>query len=93
VRTNASFGKSRMQYRRRVVVQDPSGVAIYANQAALDYTGLTADDVFAPIFEKESFIRRTWKDFATTERLPSRGVFRSNSSIEHSGRTVNIAGI
>ena len=28
-----------------VVVQDPSGLPIYANQATLDYTGLTADDV------------------------------------------------
>src|SRR5580658_3615010 len=31
-----------------VVVQDPVGLPIYANRAALDYTGLSADDVMAP---------------------------------------------
>jgi formate hydrogenlyase transcriptional activator len=38
-----------------VVVQDPSGVPIYANQATLDYTGLTAGDVFAPNFRERIF--------------------------------------
>jgi formate hydrogenlyase transcriptional activator len=38
-----------------VVVQDPSGVPIYANQATLAYTGLTADDVFAPNFRERIF--------------------------------------
>src|SRR5271170_7803387 len=38
-----------------VVVQDPSGAPIYANQATLDYTGLTADDVFAPNFRERIF--------------------------------------
>jgi formate hydrogenlyase transcriptional activator len=38
-----------------VVVQDPSGVPIYANQATLSYTGLTADDVFAPNFRERIF--------------------------------------
>src|SRR5271170_1091625 len=38
-----------------VVVQNPSGVPIYANQAALDYTGLTADDVIAPNFRERNF--------------------------------------
>jgi len=38
-----------------VVVQDPSGVPIYANRATLDYTGLTADDVFAPNFRERIF--------------------------------------
>jgi len=31
-----------------IVVQDPSGTPLYANQATLDFTGLTADDVIAP---------------------------------------------
>jgi PAS domain S-box-containing protein len=75
-----------------VVVQDPSGVPIYANRATLDYTGLLLTMCLHQIFEKESFIRRTWKDFETSERLLSRGVFRSNSSIEHSERTANTAG-
>jgi formate hydrogenlyase transcriptional activator len=38
-----------------IVVQDPSGVPVYANQATLDYTGLTADDVIAPNFREKIF--------------------------------------
>ncbi|MGA9723546.1 MAG: sigma-54-dependent Fis family transcriptional regulator [Candidatus Binatus sp.] len=38
-----------------VVVQDPSGLPIYANRATLDYTGLTADDVAAPNFRERFF--------------------------------------
>src|SRR5277367_1960230 len=38
-----------------VVVQDPSGLPIYANRATLDYTGLTADDVTAPNFRERIF--------------------------------------
>src|SRR5271155_2304936 len=38
-----------------VVVQDPSGVPIHANRAALDYTGLTADDVISPNFRERIF--------------------------------------
>ena len=38
-----------------VVVQDPSGTPLYANQATLDYTGLTIEDVFAPHFRERIF--------------------------------------
>src|SRR6201987_3759941 len=38
-----------------IVVQDPSGIPIYANQATLDYTGLTAEDVIAPLFRERIF--------------------------------------
>jgi formate hydrogenlyase transcriptional activator len=38
-----------------IVVQDPCGVPIYANQATLDYTGLTTDDVIAPNFRERIF--------------------------------------
>ncbi len=38
-----------------IVVQDPSGTPIYANQATLDYTGLAAGDVIAPHFRKRIF--------------------------------------
>src|ERR1700720_3065178 len=38
-----------------IVVQDPFGLPIYANRAALDYTGLTADDVIAPNFRERIF--------------------------------------
>lgn len=38
-----------------IVVQNPSGVSIYANQAFLDYTGLTIDDVIASDFRERVF--------------------------------------
>jgi formate hydrogenlyase transcriptional activator len=38
-----------------IVVQDPSRTPIYANQATLDYTGLTAEDVIAPLFRERIF--------------------------------------
>src|SRR5271154_4918893 len=38
-----------------VIVQDPSGLPIYANRATLDYTGLSADDVTAPNFRERFF--------------------------------------
>src|SRR6202022_3468033 len=38
-----------------IVVQDPSGIPIYANQTTLDYTGLTATDVIAPLFRERIF--------------------------------------
>jgi len=38
-----------------IVVQDPSGSPIYANQTTLDYTGLAAEDVTAPHFRERIF--------------------------------------
>ena len=38
-----------------IVVQNPDGVAIYANQAVLDYTGLTIEDVTASDFRAQIF--------------------------------------
>src|SRR5579864_2022857 len=38
-----------------IVVQDPSGAPIYANQTTLDYTGLKAEDVTAPLFRERIF--------------------------------------
>src|SRR6266567_6674877 len=38
-----------------IVVQDHSGVPIYANQATLDYTGLTIDDVISSDFRARIF--------------------------------------
>jgi formate hydrogenlyase transcriptional activator len=38
-----------------IVVQDPSGVPIYANQTTLDYTGLKTEDVIAPLFRERIF--------------------------------------
>lgn len=35
-----------------IVVMDPSGVPIYANQAMLDYTGLSAEDVLTSSFRE-----------------------------------------
>jgi formate hydrogenlyase transcriptional activator len=38
-----------------IVVLDPSGAPVYANQATLDYAGLTAADVVAPRFRERLF--------------------------------------
>jgi formate hydrogenlyase transcriptional activator len=38
-----------------IVVQDPSGIPIYANQTTLDYTGLAANDVITPDFRERIF--------------------------------------
>jgi formate hydrogenlyase transcriptional activator len=38
-----------------IVIQDPAGTPIYANQAVLDYTGLTIADVIASDFRKKIF--------------------------------------
>jgi formate hydrogenlyase transcriptional activator len=38
-----------------IVVQDPSGAPIYANQTTLDYTGLKTEDVIAPLFRERIF--------------------------------------
>ena len=38
-----------------IVVLDPSGAPLYANQATLDYTGLTAEEVTAPGFRERIF--------------------------------------
>jgi formate hydrogenlyase transcriptional activator len=38
-----------------IVVLDPSGAPIYANQTTLDYTGLTTEDVLAPRFRERIF--------------------------------------
>jgi formate hydrogenlyase transcriptional activator len=38
-----------------IVVLDPTGAPIYANQATLDYTGLNPEDVLAPDFRQRIF--------------------------------------
>ena len=38
-----------------IVVQDPSGIPIYANRAVLDYTGLTIEDVLTSDFRARIF--------------------------------------
>src|ERR1700683_2422045 len=38
-----------------IVVLDPTGAPLYANQATLDYTGLTAEDVFTARFRERIF--------------------------------------
>src|SRR6266849_3987824 len=38
-----------------IVVQDPKGVSLHANQATLDYTGLTIADVLHPSFRERIF--------------------------------------
>src|SRR5437899_10090172 len=38
-----------------IVVLDPTGAPIYANQATLEYTGLSSDDLLAPDFRERIF--------------------------------------
>src|SRR5205823_1799423 len=38
-----------------IVVLDPRGVPLYANQATLDYTGLNSEDVLTPHFRERIF--------------------------------------
>lgn len=40
-----------------IVVQDPTGKSLYANRAALDYTGLEIEDVIKPGFRERIFHR------------------------------------
>jgi formate hydrogenlyase transcriptional activator len=39
-----------------IVVLDPTGAPLYANQATLDYAGLSAEDVVAPRFRERLFL-------------------------------------
>jgi len=58
-----------------VVVQDPFGVPLYANQATLNYTGLTADDVIAPTFRERIFHREDVKKFRNERKAAlARGI-------------------
>src|SRR6267154_1238341 len=59
-----------------IVVLDPSGAPIYANQATLDYTGLAIEDVLAPGFRGRIFhsddleILRDEREAALARGLP-----------------------
>jgi PAS domain S-box-containing protein len=60
--TEAKLREDELELRRitdvipqAIVVQDPSGTPIYANQTTLDYTGLKAEDVIAPLFRERIF--------------------------------------
>ena len=44
-----------------ILVQDPSGVPLYANQAMLNYTGLTIEDALAPGFRQRIFHPDDWE--------------------------------
>src|SRR5947209_14101533 len=39
-----------------IIVLDPAGAPLYANQATLDYAGLTAEDVMALRFRERLFL-------------------------------------
>src|SRR5271167_1211486 len=61
-RTEAKLREEERELRRitdvipqAIVVQDPSGSPIYANQTTLDYTRLAAEDVTAPHFRERIF--------------------------------------
>ena len=44
-----------MLYRRLIFVHDSKGTPLYANQAVLDYTGLTVEDVTTSDFPARIF--------------------------------------
>ena len=76
-----------------IVVLDPRGVPLYANQAVLDYTGLTAEDVSLPAFVHDSLILKASRRCARNNGRPvSRADFRSKSRNERGGRTASIVG-
>ena len=70
-----------------IVVIDPSGVPVYANQAMLDYTGLSAEDVLTSSFRERFPSRRSRKAQEINGQPASRVDFRSNLNNEHGGRT------
>lgn len=53
-----------------ILVQDPTGVPLYANQAMLNYTGLTIEDVLTPGFRERIFHPDDWERI-TAERKAS----------------------
>ena len=76
-----------------IVVQDPSGTPIYANQTTLDYTGLAAEDVIAPHFRERIFHPDDLERLReTSARLLSLVAFRSKLSSGLDGKTANIVG-
>lgn len=50
-----------------ITVLDADGTIIYANQAVLDYTGLTLADVMKPDFRERVFPLKISSDCARTE--------------------------
>src|SRR5947207_15140748 len=50
LKRSVSFAGLPMLYRKTIVVLDPKGHPLYANQAMLDYTGLTMQEVVASDF-------------------------------------------
>src|SRR5260370_15064410 len=58
-----------------IVVLDPSGTPLYANQATLDYAGLTTEDVLAPRFRERLFHSDDLENFREERKAAlSRGV-------------------
>ena len=76
-----------------IVVLDPSGTPLFANHAALDYTGLTAKDVTGPGFRERIFHR---EDLDRLQKKRKEGLeresFRSKPNNELFGRTASIVG-
>ena len=75
-----------------IFVHDLKGTPLYANQAVLDYTGLTVEDVTTSNFPGGSFIQKTLRRCARNTWRRSRGAFRLRSRNARAERTANIAG-
>ena len=51
---------------QQIVVLGPDGDILYVNQAVLDYTGLSLEEVQQRTFVGACFIRRRWRDCGTS---------------------------
>src|SRR6266568_1474261 len=70
-----------------IVVLDPSGTPLYANQATLDYAGLTAEDVLAPRFRERLFHPDDLERFRDERRAALGREFHLKRSYEHAEET------
>src|SRR6266403_1802412 len=75
-----------------IVVLDPSGNALYANQEMLDYTGLSMEDVVASDFRARTYHPEDLDRCARSAKQAWLAACRLRSNNERAGRTVSIAG-
>ena len=75
-----------------IFVHDSKGTPLYANQAVLDYTGLTIEDVTTSDFPARIFHPEDIEKMREDHQRRSRGAFRLRSRNARAERMANIAG-
>ena len=65
-----------------IIVQDPDGIPLYANQAVLDYTGLTIEDVTTSDFRARIFHPEDIERLREERQAAFHAAFRSKSNNE-----------